>query len=165
MDLMNIRIKQLIDKLQLEKHPEGGWYKETYRSPCSVDIERGERQLATVIYFMLQGDEKSAFHRLRSDEFWYYHQGSRLNVHVIYEDGKYKLHKLGLIDELNSAPQLFLPAGCWFAAECTEKDSYSLVSCSVHPGFDFADFELANKDDLLAAYPNNAELINKFCIS
>ncbi|MCM8529448.1 MAG: cupin domain-containing protein [Lentisphaeraceae bacterium] len=161
--MKDIRAEEIISKLELAKHPEGGWYKETHRSEEVFSTERGERSLATVIYFMLKDDEKSAFHRLKSDEFWYFHQGTNLTVHVIYEGGEYKKHDLGIAGE-GSFPQLYLPAGCWFAAECRENNSFSLVSCSVHPGFDFTDFELAAEKDLQKSYPQYSELISQFCI-
>ena len=156
--------EKIIDSLNLLKHPEGGWYCETYRSQGDVETERGQRQLATVIYFMLSGDDISAFHRLNSDEFWYYHQGARMNVHIIHENGKYEYLKLGPIGEEGSRPQLLLPAGCWFAADCEDKSSYSLISCSVHPGFDFLDFELAKLESLILQYPEYSGVIEKFCI-
>ena len=162
--MKDISAKDIINTLNLTKHPEGGWYCETYRSVESIESERGSRSLATAIYFMLQGSEKSAFHRLKSDEFWYFHQGSSLRVHVISADGTYKLHFLGLIGDKFANPQLLLPAGCWFAAECQTQESYSLVSCSVHPGFDFADFELAKVEELNSLYPQHSELISEFCI-
>ncbi|MCM8539494.1 MAG: cupin domain-containing protein [Lentisphaeraceae bacterium] len=162
--MKDIRAEDVIAKLKLLQHPEGGWYSETYRSGDDTVTSRGVRQLATVIYFMLKGDEKSAFHRLKSDEFWYFHQGANLDVHVIYEDGTYTKFDLGTIGEKGSLPQLFLPAGTWFAAECQDKEAYSLVSCSVHPGFDFADFELASQANLLGLYPQYSELISQFCI-
>ncbi len=161
--MTNIRTNGIIETLKLQKHPEGGWYSETYRSDESLKLTRGERSLATVIYFMLVNDEISAFHRLSSDEFWYYHEGSSLNVHVIFEDGTYELKTLGPLTAAGASPQILLPAGCWFTAECIEKDSFSLMSCSVHPGFDFKDFELADKDELSNVFPQHRAIISKFC--
>ena len=161
---MNIRSNEIIKNLNLAQHPEGGWYSETYRSTASKEFERGERSLATVIYFMLAGAEISAFHKLNSDEFWYYHEGSIIDVHILYENGAYELRRLGAISSSGTTPQLLLPAGCWFAAECQDKASYSLVSCSVHPGFDFEDFKLANREELSLEYPEQLDLIERFCI-
>lgn len=162
--MKNIRSREIIKSLNLEKHPEGGWYCETYRSASTIELERGQRSLATLIYFMLEQDEFSAFHRLKSDEFWYYHEGSSLSVHIFNIDGSYELKKLGLLGSDGSRPQLLLPAGCLFAAECIEKDSYSLISCSVHPGFDFLDFELAGKSEMLSLFPDHADIIERLCI-
>lgn len=163
--MKDICAEKIIEDLDLKKHPEGGWYCETYRSDAVIDTERGERNLATAIYFMLKGTEKSAFHRLSSDEFWYFHQGSVLDVHIIECDGSYSLKKLGPAGNGESIPQLLLPAGCWFAAQCVDKDSFSLVSCSVHPGFDFKDFELAAAKELTALYPEYSEVISDFCLN
>ena len=162
--MKDISAENIISDLNLLKHPEGGWYSETYRSQGDLETERGKRSVATVIYFMLKSGEKSAFHRLESDEFWYFHQGSSLDVHVIDKDGSYTLHNIGFLDGKGTKPQILLPAGCWFAAECSDENSYSLVSCSVHPGFDFEDFELADKSKLLEQFPQHREIISLYCI-
>ena len=162
--MMDNKAKEIIDELNLIKHPEGGWYSETYRNKAEFTDGEKSRSLATVIYFMLTDNEISAFHRLASDEFWYFHEGDALDVHIFYEDGKYELKKLGPVDEFGTLPQLLLPAKSWFAAESSEKDSYTLISCSVHPGFDFEDFELAHKEELQAQFPEYKELISRLSV-
>jgi len=161
--MKNSEADKIIESLSLSKHPEGGWYTETYRSTVNVELDQGQRSLATVIYFLLKSEEFSAFHRLKSDEFWYFHQGSPLEISVIGTDGLFSTFTLGPAGEKSVKPQLLLPAGCWFAAKCLEKSSYSLVSCSVHPGFDFKDFEMAERALLLKKYPQYRSVIEKLC--
>ncbi|MEX0812184.1 MAG: cupin domain-containing protein [Chitinophagales bacterium] len=153
----------LVNKLNLKAHPEGGYYKEVFRSSESISKaalpERfsGARNYITSIYFLLEKDYFSAFHRIQSDELWYFHRGADLNIHVIMEDGTYKCYELGAERDL----QCCIPALSWFAAET--KGNYSLVSCAVAPGFDFSDFELAEKSKLSIIYPQHQQLIDQFC--
>ena len=156
--------EQIIEHLELSAHPEGGYFKETYRSEIFLDEAAlpefpNGRNIATLIYFLLKSGEKSAFHRLRSDEFWYYHQGSPLEVFIIYPDGRLQRKILGNDLPNDQNPQLLLPAGTWFAARCIEDTSFTLLSCSVSPGFDFSDFELAERDVLCSQFPEHYELI------
>lgn len=152
----------IIDRLKMQQHPEGGWYAETYRSEIEVDVDQGKRSLATVIYFMLKSGELSVFHRLKSDEFWYYHQGSTMRIDILLENGSHEVKYLGKAGEGDALPQVLLPAGCWFAAKCEIGNSYGLVSCSVHPGFDFLDFEMAEKYKLLNLYPQHSKVIDLY---
>lgn len=151
----------IIQSLNMQEHPEGGWYAETYRSSVEVNANQGKRSLATVIYFLLKSGERSTFHRLKSDEFWYYHQGSVMRIDILHEDGRHEIKQLGKVGEGKAIPQVLLPAGCWFAAKC-EEDSYGLVSCSVHPGFDFLDFEMAEKSQLLNLFPQHSQVIDLY---
>jgi len=164
---MHFKIKQLVEKLELLPHPEGGFYKETYRSkgvikPESLrnDIE-GERNYATGIYFLLISDNFSAFHRIKQDEMWHFYDGSPLIVHIIDQNGKYKAVEIGRNIEKGEVPQYVVPADCWFASSVKESNNYSFVGCTVSPGFDFRDFELADREKLIEEYPAHKEIITK----
>lgn len=161
------RIKKLVDILKLLPHPEGGFYKETYRSDIVVsssvlgsDFIR-DRNYCIAIYFLLTSDNFSAFHRIKQDEIWHFYEGSSLYVHIIDTNGKYKKHTVGLDIENGALPQLVVPAGFWFASSVADQKSYSLVGCTVSPGFDFADFELANRRTLIAEYPQHQDVIER----
>jgi uncharacterized protein len=164
-----MRIEELVNHLNLLPHPEGGYYKETYRSKGVIQqaaLESaftGNRNYATGIYFLLTGTNFSAFHRILQDEMWHFYAGKSLLVHVIDESGQYKCHKVGMNLKLGEQPQLVVPAGCWFASEVDSDsfDDYSLVGCTVAPGFDFDDFELANADQLSGSFPAHRALIKR----
>ncbi|GIP59846.1 cupin domain-containing protein [Paenibacillus sp. FSL W8-0186] len=156
-----------ISKLGLLPHPEGGYYKRTFESEeqtsdqeLSVEFE-GKRKLYTSIYFLLGSDDISHFHRLKSDELWYYHAGSPLTVHVIDEDGVYKEYKLGIDLENGEVPQVLVPKNSIFGSSVKDEDTFSLVGCMVSPGFEFQDFELFTQDELLAKYPQHQDIIMK----
>jgi len=150
--------QQLIDALGLLPHPEGGFYKETYRS--ELTLEGQERNLLTSIYFLLSTENVSRFHRIKSDELWYFHTGSPLIVHTLSEHGHVQ-HHLGLDQSKGQQPFLWIPKDTIFGSTVLEKDSYSLVSCAVAPGFDFRDFELFEPDALLLAYPAHREIVER----
>lgn len=147
----------------LHPHPEGGYYKEVYRSenpvlrPSSPQL----KQACTSIYYLLEGADYSGFHRLLSDELWYFHIGSPLHIHVIGEDGAYHVHELS--DRQTGSFSVAIKAGQWFASAIPSKSGFVLVSCAVAPGFDFAEFEMAKKHELLALYPQHAQIINQLC--
>lgn len=156
-----------IKELDLQKHPEGGWYKEIFRSRqpiTSVQISDqygSPRSFYTSIYFLLDQAEFSAFHRLRSDELWYYHHGSSLTLYLIHPDGRLETQKLGSGVADGQFLQLMIPAGCWFAAEVDQASSYTLMSCVVAPGFKFEDFELADGMALSEKFPDHRALIQR----
>ncbi len=155
------RIDVLIDILRLQAHPEGGFYGETFRSSQQVNHPNGEkRQLATSIFFLLRSQDVSHFHRIQSDELWFWHEGSPLSVHILGEKG-HEILKLGPVNETNARPQHLVPAKTIFGSSVDQKDSYALVSCVVAPGFDFRDFELFTAADLLPFYPASEEIIQK----
>lgn len=162
-----INIDLLVKQYDLLPHPEGGFYRELYRSEGIISAKElapeftGVRNYCTSIYFLLTSANFSGFHRIKQDEVWHFYHGSPLTVHVIDQEGKYTAHQVGFNPEANLAPQLVVPAGCWFASSVEEKDGYAFVGCTVSPGFDFADFELANRSDLTALYPAHTELIRK----
>lgn len=155
------------EKLQLEAHPEGGYYKEVYRNPNTIQIMGGggTRNLATSIYFMLGTGDKSHFHQLTSDELWYFHEGATIDVHI-FEHGQYRLEKLGNNPEAGESLQVLLPRQSIFAAEISSDQGldFALMGCMVNPGFDFKDFRLIGKEELMKAYPHYEELINRFTL-
>lgn len=152
------QMQHLIEELNLLPHPEGGFYKETYRSERSLVGE--ERNLLTSIYFLLTSENVSRFHRIKSDELWYFHAGSPLIVHTLSERGHVQ-HHLGLDLSKGQQPFLWIPKDTIFGSTVLAKDSFSLVSCAVAPGFDFSDFELFARDTLLLAYPEHKEIVER----
>lgn len=143
---------QLIRSLDLKPHPEGGYYRETYRSQQRLVDEDGRtREASTAIYYMLCGSDYSAWHRIRSDELWHFHAGSPVDVHVIAAGG-IVTHRLGdPLRHVGAAFQAMVPAGHWFAAERVDLGDgadFALVGCTVAPAFQFSEFELADRDTL-----------------
>jgi hypothetical protein len=158
--------QQWIEHLNLEPHPEGGFYRETYRASLTLPHSAlpgyaGGRAASTAIYFLLAGDQFSAFHRLRSDEVWHFYAGSALVVHVIERDGRYTELLLGSDAASAEKFQGVVRAGCWFGLSLRHPDTYALVGCTVAPGFDFADFEMAQRNDLTAHYPRHRNIIER----
>ncbi|WP_026969349.1 cupin domain-containing protein [Algoriphagus terrigena] len=154
------RISELIEIMGLVAHPEGGFYAETYRSTENLTTASGERSLATSIYFLLRSEDVSHFHRIKSDELWFWHEGSPLSIHLLGEKG-HEILKLGQVDHSGTSPQHLVKADTIFGSSVDEPDSYALVSCVVAPGFDFRDFELFKTDDLLPLFPESEEIIRK----
>lgn len=126
----------------------------------TVDYE-GKRKLYTSIYFLLTSKDVSHFHRLKSDELWYYHAGSPLTVHIIHDNGEYEEKKLGLNLDRGEVPQAFVPKNSIFGSSVMEEDTFSLVGCMVSPGFEFQDFEMFTQAELLSQYPQHKEIIMK----
>ena len=154
-----------IDRLELSPHPEGGYYCATYKLDLTIarsalpSSYRGDRSASTAIYFLLDGVDFSAFHRIASDEVWHFYAGSSLVVYVIDPDGDYSELHLG--DCSDDVFQAVVKAGCWFASRVKDVAGFALVGCTVAPGFDFADFELAVRSELVAAYPQHRKLIEE----
>jgi uncharacterized protein len=149
---------------EMNQHPEGGFYKEIYRSENSLTTNYGaSRSLMTSIYFLITKGNFSAFHRIKSDELWSYHYGDALAVHIIDPDGNYSILKIGSDVENGEQLQGIVPAGSWFASEVLDGGNYSLVGCVVAPGFDFEDFELAKKSQLTQLFPQHDLVIEKLC--
>ena len=155
-----------IRKLKLKPHPEGGWYAETYRSADRWPADalparyRGARAASTAIYYLQEGRGISALHRLASDELWFFHAGATLRLDLIGPRGQARVVRLGARRGRGDCrPQAVLPAGWWFGARLERGRGFALVSCTVAPGFDFADFEAARRADLLARHPSHAAVI------
>ena len=156
-----------IQRLQLEPHPEGGYFRQSYRSEVVIAQEAlpagfsGARAVSTAIYFLLEGKNFSAFHRLRSDELWHFYAGEPLVVHMIEPEGKYFPILLGREPEAGQILQAVVRAGSWFASHVADWSSFSVVGCTVAPGFDFEDFEMGEREELGARYPQHRELIER----
>lgn len=154
------RIEELIKILNLKPHPEGGFYSEVYRSKIEIQSPQGERSLATSIYFLLRSGDVSRFHRIKSDELWFWHEGSPLSIHVLNSES-HQVKKLGPIHAHECQPQHLVPANTIFGSTVDYPDSYALVSCLVTPGFDFKDFQLFTYYDLIDQFPGQSEIIQK----
>ncbi len=156
-----------IDRLGLVRHPEGGHYRESYRSHESIARSHlperlsGDRSFSTAIYFLLPGDEFSAFHRIKQDEVWHFYEGSTLTIHVIDPKGEYSRIALGRRIERGEALQAMVTAGYLFGASVDDPASYALVGCTVAPGFDFDDLEVPRREALLAQYPQHRAIIER----
>lgn len=163
-----------VQHLGLVPHPEGGFYRQTYRSELVLPKEAlpssytGPRAASTAIYFLLDSGNFSAFHRLRADEMWHFYAGASLLVHVIEPGGQCSKIKVGNDLDRSDNLQALVKAGCWFASEvasstgsASDDQNFALVGCTVSPGFEFDDFELARRDELAQRYPQHRELIGR----
>lgn len=157
--------EKIIEKLGLQLHPEGGYFKETYRSEGEINpgsSYNGTRNYSTCIYFLLTSGMFSAFHRIKQDEIWHFYEGSNIDLHIISETGQHSSKVIGRNFFKGESPQVVVPGGSWFAAEVTTPNSFALVGCTVAPGFDFSDFELAQRNELTSAFPQHRDLIARF---
>ena len=152
-----------ITHLQLQPHPEGGFYKEVFRS--GVEVMRPPsllpKKACTSIYYLLEGTDFSGFHRIASDEIWYFHKGAPLHIHVIDENGEHVINEL--TDEPTGNLSVVVKAGLWFAAELPSQTGFTLVSCAVAPGFEFDEFEMGGKSRLMTLYPQHASILDRLC--
>lgn len=159
--------KDYIKKFNLTPHPEGGYYKEIYRAegviPQSALPMRynGGRAYSTSIYYLLESNDVSSLHRLSSDEQWFHLDGSALTIHSISPDGQYSQYRIGKNLVKGELLHAVVPHGSWFGGTVDEPDSFSLVGCIVAPGFDFDDFELAKREELIRQFPQHKSLIEK----
>jgi predicted cupin superfamily sugar epimerase len=159
---MNPQAQARAQALGLSPHPEGGWFRETFRSPEQIRADAlparfgGDRALVTSILYLLGDGERSCFHRLHADEVWSHHEGGALLVHLLQHDG------LRTLTVGPGTPQQVVPHGTWFAAELAAGADYGLAGCAVAPGFEYADFELARRDALLIEYPSQREIVLRF---
>ncbi len=166
-DTQNKDADYWIEKLSLSPHPEGGYFNETFMATDVIPTDNlsrnyeGPRKAYTSIYFLLKSGQISHLHRLKSDELWNYHSGSPVTVHVIDLKGNYYAKKLGPDPDNQESFQVLIEAGVWFGAEVDDEDSYSLVGCFVSPGFEFIDFELAEREELIEKYPEHTSIIEK----
>lgn len=156
--------------LELCQHPEGGWFREVYRAEETIPHQSlprrftGARSFSTAIYFLLREAEFSAFHRIQQDELWHFYDGSALTIHRIDPAGNYSTVKVGRSPEAGENLLAVVQAGWLFGATVDvagKKDSsaYALVGCTVAPGFDFADFEMPSRQQLLGEYPQHRKII------
>ena len=161
---MNKPAKFWIRKLKLDKHPEGGYYANTYRSDRNVNLPgyTGHRSTCTVIYYLLTGKQFASFHIMKSDEIWHFYSGSSLTLHIIDAKGKLKKSVLGPKFDAGEQFQVTVKSDCWFAASVNEKKSYSLVGCTVSPGFDYKDWKISSRKELTEIYPQHKDIIERF---
>lgn len=153
-------MQDLIASLELTPHVEGGYFKETYRSEAIYALPDGKhRSLATLIYYLLPYGNYAKFHKIESDEVWIYQAGSPLLIHMIDQEGKLTTATLGLDVANGQQPQVCIKAQTIFGTEVLDANTFSLASCMVAPGFDFSDFKLYDKADLLERYPKLAPII------
>jgi len=158
----------IIEQYGLQPHPEGGFFTQTYRSAglipkAALPAEfAGERHFSTAIVFLLKENDFSALHRLRQDEVWHFYLGGALRLVMISPDGKFSETILGRNGSAADVVQTVVPAGFWFGAKPVEGAAFSFVGCTVAPGFDFADLELAERSDLLEKFPDLETIILSF---
>lgn len=156
-----------IEELQLEPHPEGGYFKETYESTESFhssalpDRYSSSRPFATSIIFLITSENFSAFHQLKSDEVWHFYDGSTLSLYTINTQGELSTYKLGRNIREGEQLQVIMPHSQWFAGEVAAPNSHALVGCSVSPGFDYDDFILGEKENLCKAFPQHKTIISR----
>jgi predicted cupin superfamily sugar epimerase len=160
-------VPEIIDRLKLTPHPEGGYFRETYRAAETIDAAAlprrfgAGRSISTAIYFLLEARQRSHLHRIQSDEVWHFYAGDPLIVVEIDTAGGLKTTQLGDDPGAGTVYQHVVPAGVWFGATPAEGGRFALVGCTVAPGFDFADFQLADRAALLAEYPAHREWISR----
>jgi len=159
MEVLMVTSTDWIQALCLVPHPEGGYYREMHRSSHVLPTDAlpsgftGKRELASVIHYMLTNNNFSAFHRLRSDEVWHFHDGSSFLIHLISPAGVYRTVRLGLDIHVGEVPCFVVPAGHYFGAEVAEENSFALATCTVMPAFSFDDFEMPTRDELISIFP------------
>jgi len=159
----------LIQKYNLEPHPEGGWYKQTYKSNEEIAADAlperfgASRAFSTAIYFLLEQGNFSSFHRIKSDECWHFYAGDPLLIYIIEPSGELKVISLGSAHEKGQSFQYVVSANCWFASRPAPESEYCFVGCTVSPGFEFDDFELADATELSAIYPQHKLIIIELC--
>ena len=159
----------LIKRFNLNKHVEGGYFSEYYRSKnhltVSNDGSEERRNYSTSIYFLLEGEDISSWHKLKSDEIWHFHDGCALTINILSKENKDTLTQVKLgnpLEDESNQPSVVIEANQWFSASINNKDSFSFLSCTVSPGFDFKDFSLAKKESLLEEFPSYKDIIQKY---
>ena len=163
--MLPTKAREWIDRLGLHPHPEGGFYRETYRAAEGIarhalpERFSGDRAFSTAILFLLTRDNFSALHRIRQDEVWHHYDGDTLTVHVIDGAGEYGPIRLG--KDSASVPQAVVFASSLFGASVELPGEFALVGCTVAPGFDFADFELPPRTELLRDYARHAAIVER----
>ena len=155
---------ELVERLGLKPHPEGGFFAETFRSPIALTLADGRvRAASTAIYFLLPSGTFSALHRVSSDEVWHFYDGDPLALTTITPEGVLKLTLLGRDLASGHQPQHVVPAGDWQGARPlgSSGKGYTLVGCTVAPGFDFDDFDIPGRASLEALFPRHKEIIRE----
>lgn len=164
-----LSVNELVKHFNMLPHPEGGYYKETYRCNELIDHNAlpqrfvGDRSFSTAIYFLLEKGNFSCFHKIQSDECWHFYAGQALLVYVLHNNGELQTITLGKNIVNGEVFQAVVPAGCWFASEPAPNSEFSFVGCTVAPGFDFADFELAKAEVLVTHFRQHETLVKRLC--
>ena len=163
---MTANAQSYIEALQMRPHPEGGFFRESYRSEQTMEAPAPgggtrQRSVCTAIYFLLEAGNFSAFHRIRSDEIWHFYAGQALEVLELLPSGELCCTRLGPDILRGELPQYVVPADTWFASRVADGGTFSLVGCTVAPGFDFADFRLAQRQELLEIFPQHRPVITE----
>jgi hypothetical protein len=150
-----------IAHLALQPHPEGGWFKETYRDAREVRVTNHDRTYAasSAIYYLLQQGERSVFHRIQADETWHFYAGGALELFILEPHGQLQKVRIGSDIHHGAVLQFTVPAGRWFASRPAPESAFSLCGCTVAPGFEFDEFELAAKNDLILGWPLHKNII------
>jgi uncharacterized protein len=161
---LNRDAARLIRRLGLKKHPEGGYFKQTYTADTIVNVAGygGARHISTAIYYMLSDDQFSAFHRIRSDELWHHYRGGSLTLYAMDSE---RLSQIKMGKSKGQTPQVAVRANTWFAASLNNKESYCLLGCTVSPGFDHRDWELGSRSELVKRYPQHRKIIERYTLT
>lgn len=165
--IYKMNVDQIVSELDMQPHPEGGFFKETFRSTGTIggttngDFPNG-RHYATAIYYLLVSGDKSVFHRIKSDETWHHYYGGTLEIVELHADGKIHRIRLGKNILEGELLQYTVPAGVWFGARPIQEDTFVLAGCTVAPGFDFKDFEMADRQSLLSEFPDMQMVIEEY---
>ncbi|MFO8049190.1 MAG: cupin domain-containing protein [Desulfosudaceae bacterium] len=163
--------RDYVNAFDLQPHPEGGYFRETYRCGETIagsalpDRFRDNRALCTSILFLLSAGEVSRFHRIKADEVWHFYCGCPLVLHLLEADGTYRQLCLGLDLAAGQRPQALVPHNTWFGASPLEREGFSLTGCTTAPGFEFEDFELADRETLRKRFPRHETIINRLTVS
>ena len=158
--------RRWIRDLKLRRHPEGGWFREIYRAEETIPRHSlpsrfsGDRVYSTAIYYLLDGSEFSALHRIMQDELWHFYDGDALTIHTIDPTGHHATRVLGRRVDAGEELVVTIGAGRWFGA-AVASESYALVGCTVAPGFEVNDFEMPDRDELLARFPQHRGIIER----
>jgi predicted cupin superfamily sugar epimerase len=162
---MHPEAARLVQTLGLDPHPEGGFFRETWRSSLTADLKgvgggpAGIRNFSTAIHYLLADHDVSRLHRLKADEIFHLYAGGPLAIHILTGGEGYRKIILGPEVDRGQVFQAVIPAGCWFGASLVDADSFALVGCTVAPGFDFDDFEMGDRAALLAEFPDHEDTI------
>lgn len=160
--------EEIMRQYDLRPHPEGGFYRRTYRSADRIPAgalpsEFGsDRPCSTAIYFLLGLNDMSRLHRIRQDETWHFYLGGPLRLVMLDDTGRFTEVTLGPHIQNGQEVQYTVPKGCWFGARPLPESPYAFVGCTVAPGFDFADLEIGRRDELIRLYPARRQIIAEF---
>lgn len=157
--------QDIVRKLDLNPHPEGGYFRETYRSGDVLPEDvldkniQGSRNTSTGIYYLLESGDFSAFHKINQDEMWHFYLGDAIELSMISEHGKLSTVIIGSDILKGELLQFIVPKNYWFGARILKENSFALLGCTVAPGFDFKDFTLGNRYDLIKQFSEHKNII------